>query len=149
MLIITVYALIGEDLKIICFKRDADHVFTGLNAMSFGVFCIEIILACIAKPEYFNSFFFWLDLVSTLSLLTDIEPVWSLVTGSGSDVNQGEADATETAALARASRGARIGTRAGRMTRVFRMIRLIRIVKLYKSANQAITTGKNDNVSEI
>lgn len=98
------------------------------------MFLIEIVLACIAKPDYFNSFFFWLDLVSTLSLLTDIEPIWSVITESGGE-NQDEVDATETAALARASRGARIGTRAGRMTRVFRMIRLIRVVKLYKSAN--------------
>jgi hypothetical protein len=41
--------------------------------------------------------------------------------------------------LARASRGARIGTKAGRMTRVIRLIRLIRVVKLYKSATQAQT----------
>lgn len=40
--------------------------------------------------------------------------------------------------MARASRGARIGTRAGRMTRVIRLIRLVRVVKLYKSTNQVM-----------
>ena len=83
MFLVTIYALIGEDIKIICFNKSADNVFTGMNAFAFAIFCIEIILACIAKPDYFNSFFFWLDLISTLSLITDIEPVWLAITGSG------------------------------------------------------------------
>ena len=102
--------------------------------MLFGV---ELILASIGKPDYFNSFFFWLDLISTLSLITDIKFIWDPITGGG----QGEGDdSADAASLARASRGARIGTKAGRMTRVIRLIRLIRIVKLYKSANQALAT---------
>ena len=40
--------------------------------------------------------------------------------------------------MARAGRGARIGTRAGRIVRIVRMLRLVRIVKLYKHAHQAI-----------
>jgi hypothetical protein len=56
-----------------------------------------------------------------------------VMTGDGS----GGAGA-DTVTLARASRGARIGTRAGRMARVIRLIRLVRVVKLYKSANQAM-----------
>jgi hypothetical protein len=40
--------------------------------------------------------------------------------------------------LARAGRGARIGTRAARFARVIRLIRMIRIMKLYKSANFAM-----------
>jgi hypothetical protein len=50
---------------------------------------------------------------------------------SGSNIQQ----ATK---LARAGRGARVGTRAARLARVIRLIRLLRIVKLYKSANFAM-----------
>lgn len=39
--------------------------------------------------------------------------------------------------MARAGRGTRIGTKAGRVARIIRLIRLIRIVKLYKTANNA------------
>lgn len=112
-----------------------------LNFISLVLFGIELILASIGKPDYFNSFFFWLDLVSTLSLITDIKFIWDPLTGGDA---QGEGgDSADAASLARASRGARIGTKAGRMTRVIRLIRLIRIVKLYKSANQAMAANEN------
>ena len=103
---------------------------------------VELILSSIGKDDYFNSFFFWLDLISTLSLVTDIGPIMDFLTGSGEENEDvGSSNAEDAVALARASRGARIGTRAGRMTRVIRLIRLIRVVKLYKSANQAIANN--------
>ena len=40
--------------------------------------------------------------------------------------------------MARAGRGARIGSKAGRIMRVVRLIRLIRIVKLYKWQNAQV-----------
>lgn len=46
--------------------------------------------------------------------------------------------------MAKASRGARIGTKAGRIARVIRLIRLIRIVKLYKTANNAFINANDD-----
>lgn len=134
MTIVTIYALFGDDCRLIFAPKDADDLFTLLTFISLILFLIELILASIGQPDYFNSFFFWLDLVSSLSLVTDIEPIMNAITGGGDD----ETDTTDSASLARASRGARIGTKAGRMTRVIRLIRLIRIVKLYKSANQAI-----------
>ena len=45
------------------------------------VFTVEIALTCYGKPDYFNSFYFWLDIVATVSIITDIEPVWSAITG--------------------------------------------------------------------
>lgn len=103
---------------------------------------IELILASIGYDDYLFSFFFWLDLVSSLSLVTDIEPIMSWLFGSSYDdekdpTTEGGPDAGSTS-LARASRGARIGTKAGRISRVVRLIRLIRIIKLFKVANKQI-----------
>lgn len=36
------------------------------------MFSIEIILSVLTKEGYFLSFFFWLDTISTISLLLDI-----------------------------------------------------------------------------
>jgi hypothetical protein len=69
------------------------------------------------------TFFFWLDLVSTLSMLPDIGWFWDLVTGEGTNIN-----ATNATQLAKTSRAGRVT----RIIRVIRLIRLIRIVKLYK-----------------
>ena len=65
-----------------------------------SLFGLEIILSCIAKVKFFYffdnykikekyifSFFFWLDIVSTASLLFDIE--W--ITNSFMDSNDGAA----------------------------------------------------------
>lgn len=148
MTIITIYALLGDDLRIIFSPKSGDPWFLMGTAISMVMFSIEIILASIAKEGYFGSFFFWLDLISTVSLFTDIEPIMDALTGGNSN------DAADSAAIARASRGARIGTRAGRIARIVRLIRLIRIVKLYKQADQAfrirqqVTSediGQNDN----
>ena len=46
--------------------------------------------------------------------------------------------------MARAGRGARIGTRAGRITRVIRLIRLIRIGRLWKQANNRINKAQTN-----
>lgn len=135
MTIVTIYALLASDVKALSFSVEADKYFVGLTIASMIMFLLELISASIGKPDYWLSFFFWLDLIATVSLVTDIDP---LVEAFSEGSDGGNAGATDTATLARASRGARIGTRAGRMTRVIRLIRLIRIVKLYKSANQAI-----------
>lgn len=145
MTLVTVYALLGDDLRIIFWDNTADPIFLGITVASMVFFAIEIVLASIGKPDYFNSFFFWLDALSTLSLITDVEPFMLAVTGGG---DEGQAEAAEAAAIARASRGARIGTRAGRMARIIRLIRLIRIVKLYKQANQAFKLEKRVNMDQ-
>ena len=147
MLIVTVYALCGEDARLMFWDLEADETFMYLNIASLVIFSVELVLACYSKKDYFNSFFFWLDIISTLSIVTDIEPIWAAMTSAG-DSTEGS-DSTDAAQLVRASRGARVGTRAGRMTRVIRLIRLIRIVKLYKSANQALQDDGKKKVSEI
>lgn len=133
MTLITIYALIADDIKLLTCDVSADKYFTAVTIWSFFMFLLELIAASIGKQGYVLSFFFWLDLIATLSIISDIEPLMEWMLGDSSN-----AAGADTVTLARASRGARIGTRAGRMARVIRLIRLVRIVKLYKSANQAM-----------
>jgi hypothetical protein len=141
MALITVYALIGDDIKLLTCTVSADRIFTGFTIMSFFAFLIELIAASISKPGYWLSFFFWLDLIATASIVSDIQPLMELMLGEG-----GSGAGADTVTLARASRGARIGTRAGRMARVIRLVRLVRVVKLYKSANQAMVNKEGEHV---
>lgn len=136
MTIITLYALFGDDVRMLFFTKSADNTFYSLTSLAFVSFCAELILSCMAKDEYFLGFYFWLDLVSTLSLIMDIG--WIM----NAKRDKGSSNTKKASTLARAGRGARIGTKAGRVTRVIRLIRLIRIVKLYKNANAVL--GKDD-----
>lgn len=84
MTIVTIYALLGDDLKLLTTTMEADDWFTNLTSIALVLFMLELILASIGKEGYANSFFFWLDFVSTLSLVTDIEPIWSKIIGDTS-----------------------------------------------------------------
>ena len=72
MTIITLYALFGDDIRVLVTDIDGDPTFWVLNIIALWTFSVEIMAASLAKPDYFNGFFFWLDFISTASLLLDI-----------------------------------------------------------------------------
>lgn len=145
MTIVTIYSLFSDDVRNLAFTLDADNTFNVLTTLSLILFSIELIMACFCKDEYFMGFYFWLDLISTASLITDIGWIMDQVYGTGGSAG----NAQQAAKLAKASRGARIGTKAGRIARVIRLIRLIRIVKLYKTANNALNQlNEEDPIAE-
>lgn len=121
--IATVYALFGDDLRLWLTDKSADVAFSAVTIVALALFSFEFIVNCFARP-YFAcppSFFFYLDLVATLSLVPDIVWVQEAISGGG------------TLSDVRAGRAARAGTRAGRIVRIIRLVRLVRILKLYKS----------------
>ena len=73
-----------------------------------------------------NSFFFWLDIISTVTMIPDCGWIWEPLI----DGNDGGDSATDLAKTSRAGRVTRV-------IRVIRLIRLIRIVKLYKQKQLA------------
>ena len=79
--------------------------------------------------DYFLGFYFWLDLLSTITLLLDVGWINDALFETGSATSAVISGAT----IARAARTSKIGSRAARLVRIIRLIRLIRIVKLYKS----------------
>lgn len=137
MTILTIYALFGDDVRLF-FSKDIDDFFYGVTSACLFFFTLEIILS-IMKKGYFCSFYFWLDTMATLSLISDIGWIWDPIVGNQ---DFSASNAQQASQLARAGRGARVGTRAGRIIRIIRLVRLIRIVKLYKHASGAITEKK-------
>mmetsp|Transcript_21847 Transcript_21847/g.16205 ORF Transcript_21847/g.16205 Transcript_21847/m.16205 type:complete len:150 (+) Transcript_21847:368-817(+) len=135
MTLVTIYALFGDDFRMLVFNKGADTTFNYLTVIAMGLFVLEIILSSIAKEGYFPYFYFWLDLIASASLIFDITWFWDLVLGTDTS---GSNNAQAAAKAAKAGRGARVGTRASRIARIVRLIRLIRVVKLYKSANAAL-----------
>lgn len=85
MLLITIYALIGDDIRILAFDKSHDDTFLWLNVASLTFFITELLFSSIGVKGYFGSFFFWLDLLSTVSVVTDIEPLWIFIISLGDD----------------------------------------------------------------
>mmetsp|Transcript_18206 Transcript_18206/g.33850 ORF Transcript_18206/g.33850 Transcript_18206/m.33850 type:complete len:952 (+) Transcript_18206:62-2917(+) len=134
MMIITLFVLFGPDFRLLFFSAGADDTFEFLNALSFFLFLVELLLNSWAKTEffetvknvrkfkprgYFLSFFFFLDLIALWSIIFEVE--W-LKEGTGMTFMDGSNGSQSN-----------VSFRAGR---VVRMIRLVRLVKLYKITSQ-------------
>jgi hypothetical protein len=102
------------------------------------VFSLFKVIFLLFQEGYFLSYYFWLDIVSTLTMVLDLTWVDALLNGGG-----GIQTAASVAKVARASRASKIGAKA---TKLIRIIRLIRFLKLYKTAsNQLSKDSKNEN----
>jgi len=139
MTVVTLWALFGDDIRLLTTERDMDSFFVDLTLFCLVCFVVELLFASIAKPQYFASFYFWLDGIATCSLVLDIPEVFEAFTGvsekdstleyNDGDAMQGDAGnadaAKESATLTRAGRTSRAGTRAGRIVRLVRLVRCV------------------------
>eukprot|EP00929_Paragymnodinium_shiwhaense_P078578 TRINITY_DN40749_c0_g1_i1.p1 TRINITY_DN40749_c0_g1~~TRINITY_DN40749_c0_g1_i1.p1 ORF type:complete len:925 (-),score=106.14 TRINITY_DN40749_c0_g1_i1:119-2893(-) len=125
--ILTIWALIGDDIRMLFTDISFDFAYNCLVWLMIATFALELLLSCLGKEDYVFGFFFWLDVISTVTLFLDLQVVNDMLWGGG-DTEDGEAGQL------RSSRSARIGAKAGRVVRV---LRLVRILKLYKAYYEA------------
>lgn len=117
-----------EDIRIIFLDISSDNAVDLVNIIFIVVFMIEILLS-LSIPNYFCSFFFFLDVVSTLSIIMDI----SMLTNYFSE----STTLTSGVQLSTIIRNSKASRAAARTVRVMKIFRLARIVKIYKSATKA------------
>jgi len=139
MALLTIYALFGDDIRLLATSIEMDSVFYALSTICLGFFLIELCVTSIVKPGYWLSFYFYLDLIACISMISDIGWLWNLIIGQQSGEGSNLAKSSQ---IARAARASRAGTRAGRIIRVVRVARLSRLVKLYKIAQQQQAANK-------
>ncbi len=80
MTLYTVYALWFDDLRMLVFSKKDDDIFYGITAAGILCFALEISLTSYANDEYPWTFFFYLDIISTVSMITDVG--WIMDAGS-------------------------------------------------------------------
>jgi len=134
MTLATIYALFADDIRLCVCPISADNFFFGISCIVLAMFFSELCMNCIARPGYaphcqptlaaWARFYFWLDLIATVSIIPDIGWLWDLITGGG--------DTSENGAI-KSARASRAAAKAGR---VVRLVRLVRLVKLYKMHNK-------------
>lgn len=69
---VTFYALFADDLRILILPKSADLPLDILTIIAITLYLIELVLSIIAIEKYFLSFYFWVDLVSLLSMFPDV-----------------------------------------------------------------------------
>mmetsp|Transcript_36413 Transcript_36413/g.86821 ORF Transcript_36413/g.86821 Transcript_36413/m.86821 type:complete len:270 (-) Transcript_36413:3938-4747(-) len=155
MSVVTIYALYGDDVRILAFDKSADTAFLVLSVVAFTLFLMEIILLCLCKQGYFIKPS-WEDLLftigrlktrrSTLSWLNEVRKAmqtgtfyfWlDLVSAASLAVELPWAGQNTEAALESidssvTGKASVAGARAANKLKIIRMVRLVRLVKLYK-----------------
>lgn len=119
-----VQVILGADLLITLFmpdfwiiadpSNDMDNVMNVILTLGFVLFCFEIVTTYMAKPKEYNfqSFFLWMDIIGTASILIDI--TW-FDFGLGGNAK----DATTL----RAARVAKLGARSSRLAKFAKMVK--------------------------
>ncbi|ETW06787.1 hypothetical protein H310_02942 [Aphanomyces invadans] len=139
--IMTIFALFADDMRVSGFSGEADSAFYVLLILTFVGFAVEMAANMYARPGYFNrgmSFTFWMDLISTITILSDVPWAMSLIVP----------DDTNTKGIASASlqagKAGRAGTKAGRMVKLIRLIRLIRVSRMFRNKDEAEEVQLNE-----
>jgi hypothetical protein len=72
MTALTIYVLYADDIRILSTDKDGDNKFFVSILICFFLFMFEILLLCFVRKGYICSFFFWMDIISTLSMVLEI-----------------------------------------------------------------------------
>lgn len=97
--------------------NNADITLNIILVLTFVLFVLEVIVTSIVREEYFNSFFFWMDILGTLSILIDMTWISNSVT-----VLQANADNGTTL---RAARVAKLGAKSGRLAKLVKLFKFL------------------------
>ena len=136
MSIFTIFALFSTDIQMAWLSIKVDTAFNIITIILFFCFFLELILSTLAKKDYLFSFFFWLDLISTLSMIQDVDYIVNPILGYEPIKNETYTRGRRRASTAQAAKAiskVSAASRATRVLRVIRIVRLIRMVKLYKN----------------
>ncbi len=87
VLFLSVYSLFMEDVSHLCLSKSVDTIFYRINEGVFFFFLSEFILFIISKKNFIGSFYFYLDMISIISLLPNCSLIWvpliEVISGTG------------------------------------------------------------------
>jgi hypothetical protein len=132
----TIYALVGDDIRLWLTTKEYDLYFNITFAFSLVLFTIELLLNSLVVEDFKYGFFFWLDIIAALSLIPDVSwLIWLLAV----IVDATPEEKTKDITLGMVVGSSAASGRAQRLVKSVRLIRLIRIIKLYKYAVKSNT----------
>ena len=173
LMLLTLVALFADDVRVLFVSKESDRMWSVMTIIVLVIFTVEWAGNSTFQRGYFMSMFFFLDLLATLSLLTDIHwigddfygvsdylettlrvcsPDWPPVqdysaTLLAMELGDQDGTAAETAAIARTGRSARIGARAARIVRIVRLCRVLRVFRMMRYVQNA--QEDNDEENEV
>ena len=86
MSLVTFYVLFMEDIRELAIPMSADLTMDILYIIAMSLYFAELVMGSIAIDGYFLRFFFWIDLISLLSMLPDISFILTAIDDADKDV---------------------------------------------------------------
>ena len=143
MACVTIWVLFGDDIRLVTTRKESDEGFFVSFLICFILFVLEIIINSTVQEDYKFTFFFWLDIVATFSIIPDI-PYIMVPFLSIFEIEQFVVDVDwDTPSLTNTT----LANYNSRVLRSIRYLRLVRIVKLYKYF--MLTMSKREQVEKV
>ncbi|KAL4447395.1 hypothetical protein ABPG75_004614 [Micractinium tetrahymenae] len=127
-LLLTIMILYSDSFRVAATPKSADPYFLAFSFFVLGFFSLEAAAGCLANPRYARSFYFWVDVVATASILLDIPAVVDPIISSAND---GNGDVQQRSGMENAAQITGASTRAARLAQVTKWMRLWQIIKLF------------------
>jgi len=70
---LTLFALFGDDFRLWFFEKTIDVYFFSFLLFALLMFLLELMINSCVQDDFKYSFFFWLDIIATISLAPDIQ----------------------------------------------------------------------------
>ena len=77
ILLLAIYSLYHEDILFLTLPKSFDTPFHHITEAVFFFFLIELIILIISKNKFIGSFYFYLDIISIISLIPEVYLIWS------------------------------------------------------------------------
>jgi len=127
-----------------------------LLSLVFVVFALEFLGCCATDTSYILGFFFWMDLLGTVSMIFDISFMAGIDVTEPFYVNRDSGSSQSNVIVVRATRATKLGARAGRISRVLKILRFLpflmkseddKRVKMAKVISNQLTHGLSTRVA--
>jgi len=128
--LITIWSLFMEDVRTLTVPKETDTVIYWCHLVVMIAFFLEVGLRSYSQRGYFGSFYCYLDILASITMVFDIMPLLQPTSEESMDFN-----------YARLGKSARVGTR---LTRLMRILRVLRILKLLFASR----TKKKEDMQE-
>ena len=70
--VVTLYALFGDDFRLLAFAKDADNVFYILSFLALLIFSLEIVVSVYARKGYLWGFIFWQFIIQRIHITKEL-----------------------------------------------------------------------------
>jgi len=138
-------ACLKDDVRLSSTSKGGDIYFTVFLLVSLFLFSAEILASSVAVDDYKYSFYFYLDIVATLSIISDVDFLLDyMAVIFGMQVSTQGVDALPGVIIIENEMNQKIT----QLVKALRLIRLVRIIKLYKYIKASMSKEQEEEESD-